>query len=333
MSHAFPIHGHDWAAEYLQRSLHHQRVRHAYLISGAPNVGKFTLASAFTRALQCTAADPAARPCGVCRSCKLLNSGNHPDVIYSQTDPTTGTLKIEELRNVMSKLALRPFESRYRVAILADFDRARPAAQDALLKTLEEPPASAVLILLTQSADALLPTILSRCQHLALTLVPSAVTAEILTTHYYATPDKAHLLAQLSGGRLGWAITALHEPEALQQRAAALKMLQQALDGDRATRFQIANDLSDDKLALVPLLELWQTYWRDVVLLSESSTLPPTNIDQHEAIATLSAKLPPSSAYRALKATRLLLSYLQNSVNVNLRLALEILFLDYPINA
>ncbi len=322
--------GHDWAVEFLQKGLLHQRVRHAYLFTGTSSVGKSTLAHSFAAALNCTAETPAQRPCWQCRSCRLLLSGNHPDVIYSQTDSSTGALKIEEIRGVSSKLALRPYEARYRVAILHDFDRAAPRAQDALLKTLEEPPPTAVLILLAGSGENVLPTITSRCQTLRLRPVPVAALRALLLARYGADEQQASLLARLSGGRAGWAVLAAQNPDMLSQREHALDLLETLLRQGRAGRFETAAELSKDRLALGALLELWQSYWRDVLLLAARSDVVPCNADRSVSLEQRVYDVSAEAALTALTATQQMLNYLHFGVNVNLRLALEVLFLDYP---
>lgn len=326
--HHWPVYGHDWAVEHLRKGMANGRIRHAYLIVGPESVGKNTLAHALAQALNCTHPEDVERPCGQCRSCKLIASGNHPDMLYPELDPSTGVLKIEEVRSVTGRIALKPYEARYRIAIFGDFDHAQPRAQDALLKTLEEPPPNAVLILLAPTAESLLPTITSRSQLISLRLVPADTIAEVLIQRRAADPQQAALLASLSGGRIGWAIRAFEDPSLLDQRHLALDLLEQALSQNRAGRFALAEDLGKDKLALPPLLELWQTYWRDALLLCEGSQASPANIDREETLRQLAGTLTPDEALKALRATR---QTLHNLVyNLNLRLALEVMFLDYP---
>ncbi len=322
----WPVYGHEWAVERLKLALAHGRVRHAYLIVGPESVGKETLAQAFAMALNCTAEGE--RPCGICRSCKLIASHNHPDILYSELDAVTGALKIEEIRQVMQRLALKPYDARYRIAIFRDFDHARPQAQDALLKTLEEPAPQSMLILLAPSVESLLPTIISRSQVITLRSVALEAVQTALVEHYQAEPARADLLARLSGGRLGWAIRALHDPSMLEQRETALGLLDQVIGMTRGQRFEVAESLSKDKLALYPLLELWQTYWRDVLLLTQQPEREPVNRDRAAALGTLARGLTGDEALLALKATRQTLNNL--ALNMNLRLALEVMFLDYP---
>jgi DNA polymerase III subunit delta' len=327
-SHAWPIFGHDWAVDHLRKSLINGRVRHGYLIVGAESVGKETLAVAFAMALNCLHEEVAARPCGECRSCRKILSGSHPDMLYSQQDANTGALKIEELRSVAGKLSLKPFEARYRIAIFRNFDKAQPRAQDALLKTLEEPPPYAVLILLTPSIEPILPTITSRSQVLHLRPAAAETVYDVLRTHAQADDQTAWLLARLSGGRIGWALQALRNPDLLEQRTAALDLLEGTLGKNRAGRFDLAEDLSKDKASLAPLLGLWQTYWRDLLLLTENSGIEPANADRMDTLRRLASRVSPEKALGALNATSTMLDHL--TTNANVRLALEVMFLDYP---
>jgi DNA polymerase III subunit delta' len=328
-THHWPVYGHDWAVAQLQKSLAFGRVRHAYLITGPASIGKNTLAHAFALALNCTHADEAARPCMQCRSCRLVLSGNHPDMLYSELDPNTGALRIDALRAVMRGLAMKPFEARYRIAIFDQFDRAQPRAQDALLKTLEEPPPNAVLILLANAGEALLSTITSRSQILALRPVALPVVRDTLITRFDTDPEPAELLARLSAGRIGWAIHARHEAALLEEREAALDLLEDCLGRSRAGRFELAQEIAkQDKQNVEIVLELWQTYWRDLLLLTRSSWVAPANSDRLIPLQQFAIHFTKEDVITALQATRRLLTDLR--YNLNLRLALETLFLDYP---
>jgi DNA polymerase-3 subunit delta' len=330
--HSWPVFGHDWAVDYLRKGLLHRRVRHAYVIAGVPSVGKTTLAQAFAMALNCEHEDEAARPCGVCRSCKQTRSGNHPDLLFGQPDEKSGRLLIAAIRDVTSRIAMKPYMARYRVAILPDFDRTGGNAQDALLKTLEEPPPHAVLILLVSSLEPLLSTITSRSQIIQLRPVAAETVAQVLTTQHDVAAEAADLLGRLSAGRIGWAIQAAEDPAALDQREMALNLLDDILNMNRAGRFDmaasLANDHRKDKEALPVLLELWLSYWRDALLLAEESPVKPVNIDRRTQLQQLLYTIDGREALAALKATQSMLDTL--ATNANVRLALEVMFLDYP---
>lgn len=327
----WPVTGHAWAVDYLQKGLLHGRTRHAYLFTGPTGIGKHRVASAFAQALNCRAEAVTSRPCGVCRSCKLMQSGNHPDLIYAEHDANSGQIKIDAVRDVAKQLALKPFDSRYRIAIFRDFDAAQPRAQDALLKTLEEPAPQAVLLLLAQSTEVLLPTITSRCQLVRLRPVAIATIEAALQAQNLGA-DQARLLARLSNGRIEWALNAAQQPDALDERAEHLVLLKDAIYGTRRVRFDVAEGASNlfksDKPGLRGLLETWQTYWRDVLLLASGSDVPISNVDLQAELSGIANRLDAAAAASAVRATRRMMQTL--NTNANLRLALEVMLLDYP---
>lgn len=321
----WPIIGHEWAVEHLDRALRHQRTRHAYLITGPSRIGKTRLALAFAAALNCTGENP---PCGECRACTLTLKGAHPDVTILDSGQEGGTLKIDDVRDLQQVLSLRPYEARYRIAILRRFHEANPAAANALLKTLEEPSPNAVLLLTADSAEALLPTIVSRCQPLRLRPLPIEQVRAALESDRGLDPETAQALAQLSAGRIGWALMACDDPAERATRDDAIAALGGALQGTLRERFTLAEKLALDKGALLPWLDYWQGYWRDVLLVACGSHAPLINADHADDIRTLARRAGRDAAQRALEATRQTIDHL--SRNVNTRLALEALMLSYP---
>ena len=322
--------GHDWAVDFLRRGLLNGRTRHAYLIAGASSLGKMTLARTFAMALNCEQAEVIHRPCHQCRSCKSSRGGNNPDLILAAADDS-GRLKIDAIRHVTRLLALKPYASRYRIAVFDDFDWVAPQAQDALLKTLEEPASYAVLILLAESADRILPTIRSRAQMIPLRPLPLQRIKEHLTAAG-CDEARADLIARWSSGRIGWAIAALEDEAALNFRGDMLDRLRDILAGGRLGRIKMAEQMSrevgQDKSRLRGILEIWQTYWRDVLLESHDSPVKPCNSDRKDEIRALAMRIDAAGAWRAMEATRRALNSL--TTNANLRLALDALFLEYP---
>lgn len=322
--------GHDWAVDFLRSGLLKSRSRHAYLISGSASLGKMTLARSFAMALNCQADDPGARPCWQCRPCKAIANESDPDLLLAAGE-AGAPLKIDAIRQATRMLALKPYAARCRVAVFPDFDQIAPLAQDALLKTLEEPAPHAVLILLASHIERVLPTIRSRAQHIPLKPVPTQLIAQQLIARGCAA-ERADFIARLSSGRMGWALAALGDDSVLAFRAEMIDLLCAVVAGRRLQRLKTADELGKrigrDKAMLRRILEYWTSFWRDVLLRCCEAPSLPCNSDRSADIHALAAQLDISAAHAAITATRVTMSAL--STNANLRLLLDALFLDYP---
>jgi DNA polymerase-3 subunit delta' len=325
--------GHDWAVELLSGAIRHGRVGHAYLVTGPAQVGKTTLARVFAQALNCTAPEPDSRPCGTCRSCQLVAKDRHPDVRLESGELSgrgKRTLKIDQIRELQRSLTLTAAEGRYKVAIVRDFESANANAANAFLKTLEEPPPRVVIVLTASEADALLPTIASRCQAITLRPLTYAIVERALQERWRVPADKARLLAHLAEGRLGWAVACAEKPQLLADRANRLDKLEQALPLSRVDRFGLAEQLTRTPEELPDLLRVWLGWWRDLLLLANGNggAGAITNVDHEERLRTLAQEWPRDAILRCLKATEEELTHLER--NANARLALEVLLLGYP---
>lgn len=329
--------GHEWAVSLLRDAITNGRVGHAYLFTGPRHVGKTTLALHFAQALNCDAA-PVDRPCGQCRNCRLIAAGRHPDVRLvapEESSRGTQTLKIEQIRALQQGLSLASYEARYKVALLTEFDSATIGAANAFLKTLEEPPAGVMLLLTARDADAVLPTIASRCRVISLRPLPASQIAGALESRWRLPVTQARLLAHLADGRLGWAIQALGEERLLAERGEQLDQLQEALHGSRVERFDLAEKLARKPESLPALLRTWLSWWRDLALLAwgrgdgpAAETAPITNVDAEDDLLALSRRWERPAILRALQQTQRALWQLEH--NANTRLALEYLLLVYP---
>lgn len=324
--------GHDWAVGLLARSILHDRVGHAYLITGPEQIGKMTLARTFAQALNCTAED-SLRPCGECRACQLTQTDKHPDVriiLPEVSDRGAMSIKIEQMRRLQQDLSLSTYEARYKIAILKRFDTANLNAANAFLKTLEEPPSNVILILTATDSDTLLPTINSRCRTIGLRPTPTGLIEETLLTRHQVRLDEADLLAHLADGRLGWAIRAHQEPAVLQERRAQLETLHQALNGTLVARFSLAESLARKADALPPLLRTWLSWWRDLALMTygRKSNEFISNVDEFEKLGEMAARLPRAAVLASLAQTEAALRQLGQ--NANTRLVLENVLLTYP---
>jgi DNA polymerase-3 subunit delta' len=319
-----PVIGLEWAVDLLLNGLARGQVSHATLIVGPPNIGKALVAQVFAQALNCTHEDQI--PCGECVSCRKVVSGNHPDVRI--LDEPNQTLKIDEVRELQRELSLSPNEGRWRVAVLCGFERATIEAANALLKTLEEPPAQVVLVLTAVEAAVLLPTIVSRCQVLSLRPLPVSAVKDALITHWSADPSQAELLARLSNGRLGWATQALEDEKILTRRSQRLNDMTSLMGEGRVERLAYAAELSRDAIQARETLHLWLAWWRDVLLLASGSQALITNVDRTEALHHYVGQVSLQQVQRMVAQLRSTLKHLES--NVNLRLGLEIVMLSLP---
>lgn len=319
--------GHDWAVNLLKQQIARDAVRHAYLFTGPPGVGRRTLAVRFARALECTQPPAPGESCGTCRACQQIEDMVYPDLAVIQAETEGGILKIDQVREVNHSLSLKPYQSKYRVALFLRFHEANLNAQNALLKTLEEAPAYAILILTADNAEQLLPTIVSRCEILRLRALP----LEEVNSHLQkkgAAPEDARLLAHLSNGRPGYALRLLNDPDTLKSRTERLNDLQRLMPATRVTKFAYAEKLARDKDNFRRVLLIWSSFFRDVLLTTSKADAPLANVDRTEEIAALAKRLSMQQARRTVSDLEQAVERLEK--NVNARLLAEVILLDLP---
>jgi DNA polymerase-3 subunit delta' len=320
--------GQDWAVALLREHVAKDKLRHAYLFTGPQGVGRRTLALRLAQAINCPQPVAPGEPCRTCRTCSQIERMQHPDLSIVQAEIEGGTLKVDQVRELQRSLALTPYEARYRVAILLRFEEAHPSAANALLKTLEEPPPQVVLVVTAESAEALLPTIVSRCEVLRLRPSPVEAVSQGLQARWGLTPEQAGLLAHISGGRMGFALRLSEAPERLEQRQAWLDEHRRLLTASRVERFACAEGIAKDKDALRQALNTWLSLWRDVLLQKGGASAPPINPDCEDDILALAERVAMPEVLRMVSAIERTQDLLDR--NVNTRLATEVLLLDLP---
>ncbi|MCX7851867.1 MAG: DNA polymerase III subunit delta' [Caldilineales bacterium] len=319
------VYGHEWAQDLLRTAVLGGRTSHAYLFTGPEQVGKTTLARSLAQALTCAAPeDEGVGACGRCRSCRLAAGEGHPD--HHLIEPG-GTLKVEAVRDVIREAQLSPVEAPYKVFILCEFDRATAAAANALLKTLEEPSATTRLLLTSSRPAGLLPTIVSRCQVLNLRPVPTATIAAALQDDWGVAPEQAALLAGLSGGRPGWAITAVSRPETWERYRRYLADMESLLQQNGFERMQYAARLAGDA-EVETVLQSWLLWWRDVLLVQQNCLNLILHRDHLPTLREVAGRIPSTQVRRFLQALLQTATYLRQTVNA--QLALEALLLKAP---
>ena len=318
--------GHKWAVDLLKRTLARERAAHAYLLTGPPQIGKRSLALNFAQALNCLSDDNEEKPCGQCLACNKIAHGSHPDVQIIEGE--NGTLKIDQMRILRHEATLSPLEGQWKVYIIRQMEQATAEAANCLLKTLEEPPPHVILVLTSSQAEALLPTIVSRCQALNLRPLATETVQASLQKRWEVDAERAELLARLSGGRLGWAVAASQNDAILARRAKRLDEMIALMAQGRVECLEYAQQLSRNPEAVPELLHLWLGWWRDLLLAASGSSVGIINIDREDTLRDQAQRYNLGQVRDFVEALRAAVWRLER--NANTRLTLEVLMLSLP---
>jgi DNA polymerase III subunit delta' len=259
--------GHDRIIEVLRRSLHSGKTAHSYLFEGVSGCGRKKTALTLIQALFCTTRPDDA--CGVCPSCRKIDGGNHPDIHLIAPLPDKRDISIEQLREMQHILSLRPYEAPRKACIIDPAERMSVSAANSLLKTLEEPPGNALIILLTENAGMLLPTVRSRCQLLRFAPLSPEHVLSLLERSGMAA-ETAALVAPMSGGSLQRALE-LDNEALTARREAVLSRVGQLTIHRIATVFDASEELSGNRDATLELLDMLLSFFRDAVHLGAGS--------------------------------------------------------------
>jgi len=311
--------GHERQKNILRRALKNKRVAHAYLFEGPDGVGKRLVALALARALLCQTR----QGCGDCAPCRKVDHNNHPDIHL--LDAEGATIKIDQVRALQQQLALRPLEGEYRICLIDGAQQLNPAAANALLKTLEEPQPNTVIILLSSQPEALLTTIRSRCQRLPFQRVPKQRLTEILADRLDLQETEAAVLAALSDGSFKKALGPNKELY-LQQRRELLRSLLTLSSGSIIPLFKFAEELAGGKEQIQDILEIFQAFYRDLLLLKHGRPEQElVNLDMKETLYRQLNRETTQSLLKKLEALDAGRYHLHR--NVNRQLAMELMLM------
>ncbi len=320
--------GHAWAVNLLAEHISRQQERHAYLFTGPQGIGRRTLALRFAQALNCPNSPSPGQPCLVCKTCQRLEAMQHPDLSVIQAEHEGEVLRIDQVRELQHSLALAPYEARYRVALILRFEETHTSAANAMLKTLEEPPAQVVVLLTASNAESLLPTIVSRCEVIRLRPLSVEETAQGLQNVKGLPAESADRLAHISGGRPGYALDLAAQPSLLEQRRLFIEDQLKLLNSSRRDRFALVAEHLNDRDGLRKELQVWLTFWRDVLIYAAGLTGSITNTDYADQLRRLGSTLGMNAAQSYVKSVEHTIDCIDR--NVNVRLALEVLVMDLP---
>jgi len=325
--------GHETAVAFLTEHTRPEKLRHAYLITGPQGVGRRTLALAFIKAHNCQNPPAPGEFCDSCQACRQINARSFADLAVLAPDEGHQDLRIDQIRAVQQSLALAPYQAKYRVVLIQDFQRATAAASNALLKSLEEPPARAVLVLTADAEENLLPTIVSRCQIVRLRPLPMEKAGAWLEEKLQVPTERAALLAHLSSGRVGAALRFEQDPELLRGYEDALDQLEELLCSSRRQRLQYVEKLQKGKGAqrelAGQLVSAWLSFWRDALIVRSGADMPLVNQERQGFLREAAGQMEFQRIETVLEQHEKALAQLEAYVNP--RLTLECLLLTLPI--
>jgi DNA polymerase-3 subunit delta' len=311
--------GHEHQKEILRRGLVNGRIAHAYLFSGPDGIGKRLMAMALARAIVCLEQ----RGCGHCQACRKIDHQNHPDLHI--LEPDGSSIKIEQVRALQRDLSLKPLEASRKICMIEQAETMTVGAANALLKTLEEPRGDTLLILLTAQPNRLLETIRSRCQPLPFTRHPNSRIQAELEKQLGIDATESHVLAALSEGSFKKAFGKDRELY-LEQRRELLKTLTGLSSGSILPILDFAEQLAADKTVLIDILEIFQAFFRDVLMTLEGrGDEELVNLDLKHKVHRVAAHENVASTLDKLDA--LITVRRQLDRNVNRQLAMEVLLL------
>lgn len=313
--------GQESVVNFLQQALRTQRVSHAYLFLGPSGVGKMLTARTLAKALNCQVEKDDS--CDLCSSCQKIDRNLHPDVKI--LSPEGRSLGIEQVRTLQKEISFRPYEGRFKIFILEAVERITHQAANCLLKTLEEPPGEAVLILITSSMATLLPTVVSRCQLARFRLLNSLELEKVLQDKFKFPADEARLLAALGGGSLEKSLS-FKTNETLNSRKEMENCWKEIQKVKFPGIFRQIEEFSRNREKAQKFVDFLTLWFRDLLVLRESGKEEYLlNPDYQHWLKTQVSLFSTSRLIEILKEleeTRQLLSR-----NVNIRLALEVLLL------
>ena len=321
--------GQEQIKEHLQNALQMQKVSHAYIIHGEKSTGKEFIANVFAMALQCEKGG--AEPCNECRSCKQALSKNQPDIIYV-THEKPNTISVEDIRlQVNNDVAIKPYSSKYKVYIINEAEKMTVQAQNAILKTLEEPPAYVVILLLVSNLQTLLPTILSRCVTLNMKPVSDALVRKYLMEELKVPDYRADVCVAFARGNIGKAKALASSEEFDNVKNEALALLKYVHDMELQEIILAVKKINEYKLEISDYLDIMSIWYRDVLLFK--ATADVNSLVFREEIQAI-RKVVARCSYEGIETVIHALAKAKKRLeaNVNFELTMELLFLDIKEN-
>lgn len=321
--------GQEQLKEHLQNAIAMNKVSHAYIVNGERSSGKEFVAKIFAMTLQCEKGGT--EPCGECHSCKQAMSQNQPDIIFvSHEKPNS--IGVEDIRNqINNDIGIKPYSSPRKIYIMNEGEKMTVQAQNALLKTLEEPPEYAVILILTTNVDAFLPTILSRCVVLNMKPVADELVKKYLMSELHVPDYKANICVAFARGNIGKAKLLASSEEFEKVKEEAITLVKYINDMETNEIVKAIKKISEYKLDVNDYLDILSVWYRDVLLYKATrdvnSLIFRDELQQIIRVADRSTYEGIENIVNALEQAKRRLQ-----ANVNFDLTMELLLLTIKEN-
>ncbi len=267
------IYGHDKIKEHLHNAITMNKVSHAYIFNGSLGSGKKMIADLFAKTLQCESGK--GEPCNECRSCIQSESNNQPDIVWIRHEKPA-SIGVDDIRDqLIGDIQIKPYSSKYKIYIIDEAEKLTPQAQNALLKTIEEPPSYGIVIMLTTNADIFLQTILSRCVKLDFKPVADELVKKYLKENYDVTDYEARFAVGFAQGNIGRAITIVTSKEFAQLKEEVLHTVKYAKEMTIGEIMSEIKNIANYKLTIDDYLDLMAMWYRDVLVFKSTNDTNP----------------------------------------------------------
>lgn len=315
--------GHEKIIESLKSAIRNNSVSHSYLFEGPKSIGKEKLAKTFAKTLLCQKGGDS--PCNICPSCMKIESGNHPD--FYMEYPDKDSFKKEQIEDIQRTMRKIPLEANRKIYILDNVDKMTQQAQNSFLKTLEEPPAYAIIILLATNSYSLLPTIVSRCQTVKFTPIERKRIEEALVNNYNRSEEQARFIASFSNGIIGKAIELSSSDEFRLLRDGIIEKLDTVVNGDKLKVFSVSEFFEQNKEHIDEIMDIILLWYRDLLIYKETRNIDfMINKDKVNLISNQCQKLSKQRIMDILDVARRTKEDIHS--NVNFQLAIEVMLLN-----
>lgn len=321
--------GHEDIVKHFKSSIELGKISHAYILNGEKGSGKKTLAAVVAKSLQCESGE--ADPCGTCKSCLQAESGNQPDIIWV-THEKPNVISVDEIRTqILNDIELKPYSSRYKIYIVPDAQLMNTQAQNAILKTLEEPPEYAIIMLLTNNVDKFLPTIISRCIVLNFRPVEPLHMVDYLVNQIGIDRDKARFCTDFAQGNLGKAVRLAISPDYNEIKEDSLRLLRRIQDMDMDEIIQAVRNMGKYKLDITDYIDIMTMWFRDLLMVKISNS--PNKLIFKDEFSVMK-KQASHVSYEGLEEILQALDKLKIRLeaNVNFDIAMELMLLTMKEN-